>query len=336
MPHKHTRREKDQSTFDLPPSQVARPLPVTSISKKNAPPPKKNGQHGKKNAQGSSSDAPPKSYLKRKRADAAADDVPRAFKRLMAFAGGQKTRSGLDNGDQKGKKAKKGRAAKAAAAPASTVPAVSSIAEDLTIRPGERLPEFNQRVDAALPLSGLVKTIKVGKDPLGLKIKRTKKERKMHKMYDEWREEDKKIKEQKEEEAEEAEERELEEGHLGVTWKLDQEAQGKKNKKGKKGKVIGESTSKEEDPWLEIVKKRGEAKVGIHDVAPPPDLRPVQAKLLVRGAKVDVENIPKSAGSLRQREELQTIRDQVVASYRKAMSERRPAVPGSKEETDET
>ncbi|KAK0728031.1 hypothetical protein B0T26DRAFT_696575 [Lasiosphaeria miniovina] len=331
MPHKHTRREKDQSTFDLPPSQVARPLPVTSISKKNASLPKKNGQHGKKNAQGSSSDAPPKSYLKRKRADAAADDVPRAFKRLMAFAGGQKTRSGLDNGDQKGKKVK-GKGAKAPAAPASTV---SSTTEDLTIRPGERLSEFNQRVDAALPLSGLVKTIKVGKDPLGLKIKRTKKERKMHKMYDEWREEDRKIKEQKEEEAEEAEERELEEGNLGVTWRLDQEAQGKK-KKGKKGKVIGESTSKEEDPWLEIVKKRGEAKVGIHDVAPPPDLRPVQAKLLVRGAKVDVENIPKSAGSLRQREELQTIRDQVVASYRKAMSERRPAVPGSNEETDET
>ncbi|KAK3378350.1 hypothetical protein B0H63DRAFT_562368 [Podospora didyma] len=334
MPTKHTRREKDLSTFDLPPTEFAKPLPVTSISQKNDLPAKKNGQNkggkqkGKKNEPPSSSDAPPKSYMKRKRGEGAgADDVPRAFKRLMAFASGQKTRDGLDNGEREPKGKKK----KAKKTVPSTTPgsAATDPKDELTIRPGERLSEFNQRVDAALPISGLVTKVLVkdGKDPLGIKVKRTKKERKMHKLYAEWREEDAKIKEKREEEAEEAEEREMEDANLGVTWKLDQEAQGKK-KKGKRGKHIGESTGKEEDPWNEIVKKRGEAKVGINEVAnAPPDLKKSQPKLKeVRGARVDVNDIPKAAGSLAKREELQSIRDDVVAQYRALMNERRAAV----------
>ncbi|KAL2263001.1 hypothetical protein VTK26DRAFT_8667 [Humicola hyalothermophila] len=315
MPHKHTRREKDESTFDLPPTQIARPLPPTTISKKKAPPQK------------TRDDAQKKSTKKRKRGAADPDDAPRAFKRLMALSSGKVPRSGLDNGD--GGDKGKGKAGKKKAKKASdTTASEPTPAEELKIRPGERLSEFNQRVDAALPISGLVnKMVKNGKDPLGLKVWRTKKERKMHNMYAEWREIDRKIKERREEERELAEEREMENEALGVSWKLELEAQGKKKKKGKRARYIGEAGDPEGDPWEEIKKKRGEAKVGIHDVAQaPPELKLPRKNLLVRGATVAVDEIPKAAGSLRQREELQGIRQEIVANYRKMMSERRPTL----------
>ncbi|KAH8891415.1 hypothetical protein GQ53DRAFT_720829 [Thozetella sp. PMI_491] len=322
MPHKHTRREKDLATFDLPPSQIAKPLPVDSISKKNAPKKNKNlnrkaakaAAQAKRDNLGVESAAKNK---KRKRADPNHDDAPRAFKRLMAFAGGKKTRSGLDDPGEKPKKVAKEGNSSAPAAPAA--PAVP------TIRPGERLAEFNHRVDAALPLSGLVsKTVKNGKDPLGLKVWKTKKEMKMHKLYDEWREEDRKIKEKQEEELEAAEEREMEDDSLGVSWKLEEEAAGKKKKKKSKAtKYLGEARGAEEDPWAEVKKRRGEKKVGLNDVVQaPPEIKGPGKKFVVRGAAVEVDGIPKSAGSLRKREELQGIRDEVVASYRKRMNKR--------------
>ncbi|KAK3351297.1 hypothetical protein B0H65DRAFT_113405 [Neurospora tetraspora] len=317
MPHKHTRREKDLSTFDLPPTQIAKPLPPTTISKKKQPVQKKN------------TDGTQKTSSKRKRAPET-QDAPRAFKRLMAFAEGRKPRSGLDNGaPPPSKKAKKKAAAAAAAAASNETPASEKETEskpELKIRPGEKLSEFSQRVDAALPISGLVNNkAKNGKDPLGLKVWRTKKEMKMHKLYDEWRVQDAKIKEKREEELEELEEKEMEEESMGVTWKLNMEA-GKKKKKGKKGsRYLGESKEKEDDPWEEIKKKRGEAKVGLNEVADaPPELKIPSKKLLVGGATVDVDGIPKAAGSLRQREELQKVREDVVAQYRKLMAERRP------------
>jgi hypothetical protein len=254
----------------------------------------------------------------------------------MAFASGKPQRTGLDNGDApaKGKGKKKNKTKLAAAKPTDPTPTASDAApkDDLKIRPGERISEFNQRVDAALPLSGLVtKTVKNGRDPLGLKVKRTKKERKMHNMYAEWREMDRKVQERREEERELAEEKEMENEAMGVTWKLNLEAQSqskkKKGKKGKRGKYIGEEGGPEKDPWAELKKKRGEAKVGLNEVAnAPPELKLPRKNLLVRGAAVAVDDIPKAAGSLRQREELQSIRQEVVESYRKMMSERRPAV----------
>ncbi|KAL2140483.1 hypothetical protein VTI28DRAFT_3765 [Corynascus sepedonium] len=318
MPHKHTRREKDESTFDLPPSQLAKPLPPTTISKKKA-------------ADKKVIDAEKKTGQKRKRGGKDADDAPRAFKRLMALANGKLPRNGLDNGDalEKGKGKGKKKSKPASDSTETTKPTSGSdTAGDLKIRPGERLSEFHQRVDAALPISGLVnKSVKNGKDPLGLKVRRTKKERKMHNMYAEWREIDRKIRERREEERELAEEKEMENEALGVSWKLELESQGKKAKKGKRGKYIGEQGGPEEDPWEELRKKRGEGKVGIHDVAQaPPELKLPKKNLLVRGATVAVEDIPKAAGSLRQREELQNIRQEVVASYRKMMSERRPVI----------
>ncbi|KAK3997684.1 hypothetical protein QBC44DRAFT_364494 [Cladorrhinum sp. PSN332] len=324
MPHKHTRRERDENAFELPPTKIAKPLPTTTRSKKNAPSSQKDNNN---------SNDPPKKNQKRKRAEGKSDDAPRAFKRMMAIKEGKLPRSGLDNGDApkgKGKQkaeSKSGATAKSTAAVA-TKDKTASGAEELKIRPGEKMWEFNQRVDAALPISGLVTkpAIKDGKDPLGIKVKRTLRERKMHNMYAEWREMDRKWKEKREEEMEAEEEKEMENETMGVTFRLDQEAQSKTKKRGKRARYIGEQSGPEGDPWEEIKKKRGEKKVGLNDVAQaPPELKVAKLNSLVRGARVEVADIPKAAGSLRQREELQGIREDVVASYRKLMNERRAA-----------
>ena len=293
--------------FDLPPSQVAQPLPVDTVSKK-----KSSARKG--------GDTKDQRGTKRKRGHGQKDDVPRAFKRLMAFANGQKVRNGLDDGTRP--KAKKKQATKAAPAPAETENAV----EAPTIKPGERLSDFAARVDATLPLSGLInKTVRDGKDPLGLKVRRTKKERKLHKLYAHWREEDKKIKERREEELELAEEREFEDEAVEADARSAEGGPPGKRKKTKKGRLLGESAETEEDPWEELKRKRGEPKIGLNDVAQaPPQLKKLIGKnVLVRGAAVAVGSIPKSAGSLRRREELQGVREDVMASYRRMMEEKK-------------
>jgi hypothetical protein len=335
------------SSFNLPPTQIAKPLPVTSISKRKQELSKGNGPKGHtfkgnaskgsaakgNGAKGGALKGLPeegKKSRKRKRQDDKKDDVPRAFKKLMAFADGKKPRAGLDDGIVPPKKKK---AQAESSATTETAKQTERQERDIpTIRPGERLSEFAARVDAALPLAGLVtKTVKNGKDVLGLKVPRTRKEKKMHKLYDQWREEERVIQEKREEELEQAEEEEMENDNLGVKWRLDMEdeaARGKKKKKGKKGKYLGEAAGKEEDPWEELKRKRGEPKIGLHDVAKaPPELKPPTAKLLVRGAAVNAQDIPKAAGSLQRREELQGLRNEVVASYRKLMSEKRSVLP---------
>ncbi|KAI1305659.1 hypothetical protein F5Y03DRAFT_148680 [Xylaria venustula] len=315
MPHKHTRRIQDESTFDLPPTQVAKPLPVKPSE------PKEDGQRGAKaKAKAKGAPAQPTNNLKRKRTTTPKDDAPRSFKRLMAFAGGKKPRSGLDNGDEpRGGKRKKQNAAQPSDTTETKAEAQPTATVIPTIRPGERMSEFSARVDAALPLAGLVnKSMKGNKDPLGLKVWRTNKERKMHKMYDEWREQDRKIKEQREEELELEAEKELEEEESGVSWKLNigNQLSGKRKKRAKD----------DDDPWEILRKKRGESRPGLRDVvAAPPELtvKPSQ-QLLVRGAAVQVKDIPKSAGSLKQREELQAARDDIIAAYRKKMSAKQP------------
>ncbi|KAI1284755.1 hypothetical protein F5Y07DRAFT_347619 [Xylaria sp. FL0933] len=312
MPHKHTCRIQDESSFDLPPTQIAKPLPVKPAGSKE------NGQRGAK-VKGTS--AQQSSNLKRKRTTTPKDDAPRAFKRLMAYAGGKKPRSGLDNGDEpRSAKSKKRKAAQQAKADEGKTEAQPAAAVIPTIRPGERMSEFSARVDAALPLSGLInKSIKGNKDPLGLKVWRTNKERKMHKLYDEWREQDRKIKEKREEELELEAEKELEEEESGVSWKLNiaNQVSGKRKKK-----------AKDDDDWEILRKKRGETRPGLRDVvAAPPEFSAKPTKqLLVRGAAVHVNDIPKTAGSLKQREELQAARDDILAAYRKKMGEKRPSL----------
>ncbi|KAI1821556.1 hypothetical protein F4861DRAFT_518231 [Xylaria intraflava] len=309
MPHKHTRRVRDDSTFDLPPTQIARPLPVKETVQK------RNDQRNAK-TKGAPA-AQPANNLKRKRAATPKDDAPRAFKRLMAFASGKKPRSGLDNGDapRKSKSRKQNAEQQGKSTEPEAGPASAAIP---TIRPGERMSEFSARVDAALPLAGLINnSMKGKKDPLGLKVWRTHKEKKMHKMYDEWREQDRKIKEEHEEELELQAEKELEDEESGVSWKLNME-----NQSGKKKKRARD----DEDPWEVLRKKRGESRPGLRDVvaAPPEFTTKPSAQLLVRGAAVHVKDIPKSAGSLKQREELQAARDEIVTAYRKKMGEKRP------------
>lgn len=277
MPHKHTRREHDASQFDLPPSEIARPLPVNRSNKHN---------DGKK--------GPGENIAKKRKAQGSQDDAPRAFKRLMAFANGKKTRSGLDDGAKQPKrKATNSTSSVAAAAAASATPTqTSDVATELpTIRPGEKLSDFAARVDQALPLSGLVtKTVKDGKDVIGLKVRRTTKERKMHKLYDQWREEDKKIKERRAEAQEEETERQIDEDLANGTWRdwtkdyskdvaRDDDTTGKKkSKKKKKNKK-----RKEDDPWKEFEKKHAEPRRGLHDIVQaPPELRGPGNKLKVR------------------------------------------------------
>lgn len=235
----------------------------------------------------------------------------------MAAAQGKKFRSGLDDGNN-GKKTK-----------------LESASEAPRIRPGEDLREFASRVDAALPVSGLTKktVVKDGKDEQGLKVYRTRKERKMHKLYEQWRAEERKIQEQREEELEEEAERELENDAAGITtsssaFMRDQEqgSGGGKKKKKRRGK------DDDDDPWLELKKKRAEAKVGLHDVAQaPPQLNKKTSRQLQvqQGAAVDVDSIPKAAGSLRRREELQAQRQDVLEAYRKIREHEQAKLVGS-------
>lgn len=259
----------------------------------------------------------------------------------MAFQRGQKLPSGLDDGVRRPKKAKKGPANattengddKSTKQSSSNTQSTTEIPK---IKPGERMADFAARVDAALPVAGLItKGAKGGKDPLGLKVVRTKTERRMHRMYAEWREEEKKIQERKMEALEKAEEDEMaEDEHGNVRWKTDVEqdgesgAGGKKAKKGKnnkKKKVLGEVDDGEEDPWARLKRDRAETKAGLHDVvqAPPTFLKAPREKFKVRGAQVDVGDVPKASGSLRRREELGDVRRSVVERYREMMKENR-------------
>ncbi|UKZ94194.1 uncharacterized protein TrAFT101_009072 [Trichoderma asperellum] len=232
MPHKHKlKKGKDvEGQFDLPPTESARPLPVIKRNGNGITP-------GKQIAK------------KRPRSSTKANDTPRAFRRLMAVAGGKKIRSGLDDGD----------------AGKTTIQDANLSNEKLQIRPGENLGAFASRVDAALPVSGLAKktTTRDGKDELGLKVYRTRKERKMHKLYDQWREEERKIQQKKEDELEEIAERDLEDDAAGILTSAafqDENSQGVKRKGKKRRKQV------DEDPWLVLKKLRAEKKPKVHEV----------------------------------------------------------------------
>jgi hypothetical protein len=306
------------NSIDLPPTTIAKPLPVSKSAAANGvfTTELSNTRRGKK----------------RKRTKDDADDTPKAFLRLMAFQSGKKLPKGLDDGVRITKAEKKRKIAveKIQEENNDVIVEKEKDAEKVempTIRPGEKMSEFSARVDAALPVSGLInKTSRGGKDPLGLKVGRTKKEKKMHKLYDQWREEEKKIQEKKMEEEELREEEEMEEDESGrVRWKSELEGQrqgqGKKKGKGKKKRVLGEVEDGEDDPWEKIKRNRGEGKVAFGDVvlAPPTFTKLPKEKFKVRGARVEVEDVPKASGSLRRREELSEVRKSVVEGYRAMM-----------------
>lgn len=309
MPHKHVRRKGDDDakfvlycssrkctnksdSFDLAPSIIAKPLPTYSNASR-ARPKQKNVKRRR-----TSNDEDGYKH----------DDTPRAFARLMHLQSTKKRqRSGLDDGEDR-RASKKKRKSPTSQENLNRVEELEAIRkpEAPKILPGERLADFAARVDQALPVGGLKAKGKVKIE--GLKERQTKKEKKMHRMYAAWREEDAKRKEKLEEQKELEEDAEAEiDGHADLF------ASNKRAKKRGRGD--------EDDPWAELKAKR-EGRKGLNDVVQsPPNLKAVpKEKFKVKhGAKVDVENVPAAAGSLKKREELGQARREVIERYR-AMS----------------
>ena len=328
MPHKHTRKPnaaKDESHFNLAPTSRAAPLPAFSKSRKDA-----KLQQQQQQQQSRKDGKAPKAAKKAVATTYKQDDTPRAFARMMQFHATGKRPDGLDDGERPAKKRK--------VAPASTKKVGEAVApapeavEMPKILPGERLADYAARVDQALPVGNLVRR---GKGPQidGLKERVTKTEKRLKKMYAAWREEETRLREKEEEAAELEEEAEEERRAMyGEDYK------GLESMSRKKRKVLGESKDDDEDPWAVIKTRRAEAEAeaaaeeakgkkrgglkGVHDVVQaPPTIKVVpKEKFKVKnGAKVDVANVPTSAGSLKRREELSDARREVIERYRAMM-----------------
>ncbi|KAI9801616.1 MAG: hypothetical protein M1825_003295 [Sarcosagium campestre] len=300
MPHKHRRsRGKDFSSFNLPPSVKAAPLPATTSNVKAS----ERGRHARS---------------KKRKND---DDTPKAFTRLMSFVGRGSTSSALDDGGAQGQRGKKRKRT------AETVVAIkSTVGEDPakpSIKPGERMSEFAARVDAALPVSGLIRKGRHSKDPIGGNGgSKTKLERKMQKMQAEWREEDRRLKEKRQAAIEE---KALDESDDALRDYPSAMTKKKKTRKRKSGR--GQTTEDgEEDPWAQLAVSRNNGPRRLHDVVQaPPTLSTVPRNRfkVTKGAQVNVDQVPRSAGSLRRREELLAERESVVEGYRKMLAHRR-------------
>jgi hypothetical protein len=249
----------------------------------------------------------------------------------MAFKATGKGRKGLDDGPSqkpKNAKARAGANDKNGAEEAEEQDTVDSEAQPQAIpkiMPGEKLSDFAQRVNQALPLSGLQKS---GKKVEGLKDHRvTRHEKKLKRLQKGWREEEARIREKEAEERELAEEEQDEQDAMWEDKTVDFPTAGKsgKNKKGKKKLRAGEVDLKEEDPWKKLTREREQRK-GLHDVvqAPPTfDRVPREIFKVKNGAKVNVGNVPNASGSLRKREELGEERQTIIDTYRKLMAAKR-------------
>ncbi|EUC31368.1 hypothetical protein COCCADRAFT_38513 [Bipolaris zeicola 26-R-13] len=314
MPHKHRRIEDDDSQFDLPPTLHAAPLAVGKARTFNSAPKTKKRKVAQVEGYG-------------------ADDTPKAFQRLMAFSsGGQKKRSGLDDGSVKPKKQKK---EQQSATTADTTKEEKSTKTDeqptqptpaLKIQPGESMADFRARVDQALPLSGITKS---GKKIAGLSDHRvTKHERRLKRLQKGWREEEARLREKEMERRELAEE---EEDELDAMWedhtadlptKRTVDGKKKKAKKGKRKLKVGEVAHDSEDEWEALKKKREERK-GLNDIvhAPPTFTKtPREIFKVKNGAGAKVANVPNSAGSLSKREQLGEERQKMIDAYRQMMA----------------
>ncbi|KAM0722138.1 hypothetical protein Q7P37_001579 [Cladosporium fusiforme] len=306
MPTKHTRRSQNGGDFNLAPDTSAQPLAAYTKSTSKEDAKKLAPKRGTRKA------APKAAVIakpKRKKEIVEGyglDDTPRAFARLMNRQTNKRHISGLDDGeDRTAKKAKTSKPAK--------VSETSDAPEMPKIKPGERMSDYNARVDQAIKISGLIQK---GKAVDGIKERRTKKEKQMHKLYDQWREEEKKIQEAKEEAREKQEEQDEEnEQKYGESIKVPE-----LSRKHKRSRVIGESNDKEGDIWASLKEKRGQ-KAKLSDVvqAPPELVKPKEKFKMARGAKVNVANVPVASGSLKKREELSDARTEVIERYRAMM-----------------
>jgi len=291
MPHKHKRRRlNDDADVDLPPSSIAKPLPVGKVRSK--PSNTRKFQNANKD-----------------------NDTPRAFARLMNFHKTGRGMSGLDNGKSTVTKSKsKGPSnSDATSNPNDEAPQVP------TILPGESISDFSARVDRTLPVAGLATR---GKKVEGIPDHRvTKHERRLKRMQENWRKEDARLKAKAEEERELAEEEVAEEREL---WEeRNREVLARKGKKMKRKLVVGEVPDDDDDPWA-ILKKKDKPRALTDVVQAPPTFKSLpREKFKIRdGAKVDVADVPIKAGSLRRREELAETRKDVIARYRQMMNQR--------------
>jgi hypothetical protein len=244
------------------------------------------------------------------------DDTPRAFQRLIAQQTNKRHISGLDEGGDRraSKKAKTSNTDKPAKENSAAAKKKDKDAPEMPkIQPGERMSDYNARVDQAIKISGLIQK---GKAVEGIKERRTKKEKQMHKLYATWREEEEKIQE-KREEAREKQEEEDEENAAKYGENI-------KFQGGKRSRAIGESDDKEGDIWASLKEKRGQ-KPKLNDVvqAPPELVKPKEKFKPIRGARVDVSNVPNKSGSLMKREELGDARREVIERYRAMMKTQR-------------
>jgi len=304
-------------SFNLAPTTSAQPLAAYTKTGRKADNIKLAPKRGtaKAKPKAASADAKPRRKGKEVVDGYGVDDTPRAFQRLIAQQTNKRHISGLDEGEDRraSKKAKTSstKPAKENAAAAKDAPEMPKI------MPGERMSDYNARVDQAIKISGLIQK---GKAVDGIKERRTKKEKQMHKLYATWREEEEKIKEQREEAREKQEEEDEENAaKYGESIKLPEGG-----RKGKRARAIGESDDKEGDIWASLKEKRGQ-RAKLNDVvqAPPELVKPKEKFKPIRGAKVDVANVPVASGSLKKREELGDARREVIERYRAMMKGQR-------------
>ncbi|KAI9709553.1 MAG: hypothetical protein M1820_003313 [Bogoriella megaspora] len=291
MPHKHTRsRTSDANQFELPPTTLARPLPV-----------------------GKQASNPSTGNLKRRRNLSKQsyndNDTPKAFTRLLEMQQGGKKMNGLDDGSDRISKKRKLKLSEEKDEPKR------SNLDAPKILPHERLSDFAARVDQALPLSKLGRQSKaLG----GIRGRQTKKEKKMQKIYADWRRQDA-VRREKEEEAREVAEEEEEDLQASTGGEVFPAA--RKGHKGKRRHIV----EADDDPW-EVLKERRDQPRGLNDIVQaPPQLKniPREKFKIKQGARVEVANVPNAAGSLRRREELGETRKSVIEQYRQMMNTKR-------------
>ncbi|CAD0081522.1 unnamed protein product [Aureobasidium vineae] len=288
MPHKHRRRDDNADDFNLPPTAVAKALPVGKNAQTVFTSDGKKKRKTEKNA-----------YK--------FDDTPKAFARLMQRQQPKSTPDEVEGESKTASKKRKRQEDIKQKAKGTTM-------EMPKIQPGEKLRDFNARVDQTLPVTGLARKGNQGLAP-GEKVTRTKTEKRMHKMYDEWRKEDQRIKDKAEEEQEKREEEEEERNALYGEDSGVPTLYGKKRQR-----MIGESKDND-DIWAVLKTKRDKPK-GLHDVAQaPPEFTVVpREKFKVKnGARADVADVPNAAGSLARREELGAERKNIIEQYRALM-----------------
>ncbi|KAL6239710.1 hypothetical protein BDW75DRAFT_198105 [Aspergillus navahoensis] len=348
MPHKHKRRHNDESIYDLPPTLIAKSLPVRDPSKptgkgkgKGKGKPNTNQKSQFKDGKGPAAKQKAAIAAVSRRNSALDDDTPRAFRQLMQFQerrqiqNNKKRRRDDDssdsdsdsNDDNDTSAAPRKTKNKTKPKQQTTAPTEPEEVEGKTasktapkILPGEKLSDFAARVDREMPLSDMKRSSKPAIPNDFPKIKETrttKHEKRLKRLQAHWREDDARIKEREAAVREEREEEMEEQLQLWKDWEA--EAGKKKKKRG------GADDDDGPDPWAKLKKKR--AAVNPFEVAQePPQLKKPREVFKVRGgAKVDVANVPSSVGSLRRREELASERRNIVEEYRRLMAEKRRA-----------